>query len=119
MSLADRDLINTDGTGYGQSRQVNLLLHVELIEIFHRAVMQTFHLGDGLVRHIPAQLAHLHGKALVIEYLDANPSVRTLNSCIERSWLNQDRADQIETHLKNNRDKLISLKAEIYNSHNG
>ena len=55
----------------------------------------------------------------VIEYLDANPFVRALNSCIERSWLNQDRADQIETHLKDNRDKLISLKAEIYNSHNG
>ncbi|MGB5717410.1 MAG: hypothetical protein WBN81_09980 [Gammaproteobacteria bacterium] len=29
----------------GQSRQVNLLLHVELVEIFHRAVVQAFHLG--------------------------------------------------------------------------
>lgn len=51
----------------------------------------------------------------VIEYLDANPSVRTLNSSIERSWLGQDRVDQIEAHLKQNRNKLISLKAEIYN----
>jgi spore coat polysaccharide biosynthesis protein SpsF len=55
----------------------------------------------------------------LIEYLDANPSVRALNSSIERSWLNQDRVDQIEDHLKDNRDKLISLKAEIYNRHKG
>lgn len=54
----------------------------------------------------------------VIEYLDANPSVSALNSSIDRSWLNQDRVNQIEDHLKNNRDKLISLKAEIYNRHN-
>jgi hypothetical protein len=64
MSFADGDLINTDGPGCGQSCQINLLLHVELIEIFHRAVVQVFHLGDSLVRHIPAQLAHMHGKAL-------------------------------------------------------
>ena len=55
----------------------------------------------------------------VIEYLDANPSVSALNSSIERSWLNQDRVDQIEAHLKENRDKLISLKAEINNGHAG
>ena len=50
----------------------------------------------------------------VIEYLDANPSVRALNSSIERSWLGHDRVDQIEAHLKRNRSKLISLKTEIY-----
>ena len=55
----------------------------------------------------------------VLEYLDANPSVTALNSSIERSWLNQDRADQIAAHLNDNRDKLISLKAEIYNGHHG
>ena len=55
----------------------------------------------------------------VIEYLDANPVVRALNSSIERSWLNQDRVDQIEAHLKDNRDKLIALKAEIYDGHGG
>ena len=55
----------------------------------------------------------------VIEYLDANPSVHEINSSIERSWLNQDRVDQIEAHLRENRDKLISLKAEIYNERNG
>ena len=49
----------------------------------------------------------------VIEYLDANTAVRALNSSIERSWLNQERVDQIEAHLKNNRERLISLKAEI------
>ena len=52
--------------GCRQARQVNLLLHVQLIEIFHRAVVQAFHLGNSLVRHIPAQLAHMHGKALRI-----------------------------------------------------
>ena len=55
----------------------------------------------------------------VIEYLDANPSVCALNSSIERSWLDQDRVDQIEAHLKDNRDKLISLKAKIYNERKG
>lgn len=47
----------------------------------------------------------------IIDYLDANPSVSKLNSSIERSWLDQDRVEQIETHLKNNRDRLISLLA--------
>ena len=55
----------------------------------------------------------------VIKYLETNPSVRALNSSIERSWLNQDRVDKIEAHLNANREKLISLKAEIYNRHNG
>ena len=55
----------------------------------------------------------------VIGYLDANPSVSEINISIERSWLSQDRIDQIEVYLKNNRDKLISLKAKIYNEHNG
>ena len=55
----------------------------------------------------------------VIEYLDANPSVRALNNSIGRSWLNQDRVDQIEAHLRENRDRLIALKAEIYSGRNG
>ncbi len=52
--------------------------------------------------------------AQVIEYVDANPAVSALNSSIKRSWLGQDRVDQIEAHLKDNRDNLMSLKAEIY-----
>jgi spore coat polysaccharide biosynthesis protein SpsF (cytidylyltransferase family) len=55
----------------------------------------------------------------VINYLDTNPSVRALNSSIDRSWLNQDRVDQIEAHLNDNREKLISLKTEIDNRHKG
>lgn len=51
----------------------------------------------------------------VIEYLDAYPAVCSLNSFIERSWLDQTRVDQIEAHLRSNRDRLIALKAEIYN----
>ena len=54
----------------------------------------------------------------VIEYLEANPVVSALNSSIERSWLNQDRVDQIEAHLTENRDRLVALKAEIYNRRN-
>ena len=73
MSFADGDLINTDGPGCRQARQVNLLLHVQLIEIFHRAVVQAFHLGNSLVRHIPAQLAHMHGKALRIARVVCQP----------------------------------------------
>ena len=51
----------------------------------------------------------------VIEFLDANPAVRALNSSVKRSWLSQDRVDQIEAHMKDNREKLFLLKAEIYN----
>jgi spore coat polysaccharide biosynthesis protein SpsF len=50
----------------------------------------------------------------VIEYLDANPSVRALNDTIARSWLDPERVDRIETHLNRNRDKLFALKQEIY-----
>ena len=57
MPLADGDLINADGPRRQQSCQINLLLHVEHIEILYRAVVQTLHLGDGLVRHIPAQFS--------------------------------------------------------------
>jgi spore coat polysaccharide biosynthesis protein SpsF len=51
----------------------------------------------------------------VIEFLDANPAVRALNSSVKRSWLSQDRVDQIRVHMKDNREKLLLLKAEIYN----
>ena len=73
MSFADGDLINTDGPGCWHARQLNLLLHVQLIEVFHRAVVQAFPLGDSLVRHVPAQLAHLHGKALRIARVLCQP----------------------------------------------
>ena len=55
----------------------------------------------------------------VIKYLDANPSVIALNSSIERSWLSQDRVDQIEAHLKDHREEIISLKEEIYDGRIG
>ena len=66
MSFAYGDLINADGPGCWQSRQVYLLLHVEFVEIFHCTVVQSLHLGDYLVRHIPAKLANMHSKALGI-----------------------------------------------------
>lgn len=66
MSFANGDLINADGPRRWHSYQLNLLLHVELIETFHRAVVQALHLSNCLVRHIPAQLAYMHGKALGI-----------------------------------------------------
>ena len=55
----------------------------------------------------------------VIEFLDAKPTVRALNSSVKRSWLSQDRVNQIEAHMKDNREKLFLLKAEIYNERNG
>ena len=73
MPLANGDLINTDGPGCRQSRQVNLLLHVELVEIFHRAMVQALHLGNSLVRHVPAQFAYMHGKALGIARIICQP----------------------------------------------
>lgn len=58
-------------------------------------------------------------KSQVIEFLDANSSVNALNSPIKRSWLDQARVDQIETHLENNRDRLIVLKAELDGGNGG
>lgn len=66
VPFADGDIINTDSSGCRQSCQINLLLHVELIKIFHCAVVQAFHLGYRLIRHAPAQRAHVYGKALCI-----------------------------------------------------
>lgn len=50
----------------------------------------------------------------VIDYLDANPSVSELNQSITQSWLDQGRIDQIETHLQENRERLVALKADVY-----
>jgi spore coat polysaccharide biosynthesis protein SpsF (cytidylyltransferase family) len=55
----------------------------------------------------------------VIEYLDANPAISALNTTIARSWLSEERVNRIAAHLRANRDKLIALRAEIYDRHNG
>lgn len=55
----------------------------------------------------------------VIDYLDANPSVRALNSSIERSWLSQERVHTIAEHLRNHRTELLSLKSAIYDRDHG
>ena len=73
MPFANRELVNADGAGRGLSRQGNLLLHVECIQIFHRTVVQAFHLSHGLVRHTLAQLAHMQGKALRIARIRGEP----------------------------------------------
>ena len=73
MSLADGDLIDTDGPRRRQPRPLDLLLHVELIQVLHRSVVQTFHLGHRLVRHIPAQLAHMRRKALGVARVVRQP----------------------------------------------
>jgi hypothetical protein len=36
--------------------------------------MQALYLGDGLVRHIPAQLAHVHRKALAVARVVGQPA---------------------------------------------
>ena len=73
MSLADGDLIDTDGPRRRQPRPLDLLLHIELIQVLHRSVVQTFHLGHRLVRHIPAQLAHMRRKALGVARVVRQP----------------------------------------------
>ncbi|HKK17054.1 MAG TPA: NTP transferase domain-containing protein [Opitutales bacterium] len=55
----------------------------------------------------------------VIDFLDANPSIRALNSSIERSWLSQERVHNIAAHLKIHRAELLSLKATIYDRDDG
>ena len=73
VSFTNRNLINADGPRCRQPRRLNLPVHVALIEIFHRAVVQAFHLGDRLVRHISAQLAYMHGKPLRIARVFCQP----------------------------------------------
>jgi len=73
MPFADGDLINANSPRGRLSCQLDLFLHVKLVEIFHRAVVQAFHLSDTLVRHISAQLAHMHSEALRIARIFCQP----------------------------------------------
>jgi len=57
VSLANGYLINADGAGSGQPRQINLFLHVELIQILYCAVVQAFHPGDGPRYSLPTCMA--------------------------------------------------------------
>ena len=51
----------------------HLLLHVEVIEILHRAMVQALHFGVRVVRHVPAQLALMQGKALGVARVLCQP----------------------------------------------
>jgi spore coat polysaccharide biosynthesis protein SpsF len=53
----------------------------------------------------------------IIEFLDANPSVRELNASVEQSWLEPERIDRIKAHLTESHDRLMALKLEVYNRH--
>ncbi len=73
MALADGDLVDADGPRRGHAGARHLLLHVELVEVFHRAMVQALQLGDRLVRHVAAQLAHVQGKALRVARVLGQP----------------------------------------------
>ena len=66
------DSINPANFRYGSSRcHFNRFFLSQ--QIFHRAVVQALHLSDTLVRHIPAQLAHMQGKTLRITRIFCQP----------------------------------------------
>jgi len=73
VALADGDLVNADGPRGGPAGALHLLLHVELIEVLDRAMVQALHVGDRLVRHVAAQLAHMQGKALGVARVLCQP----------------------------------------------
>lgn len=64
VTLADGDLVDADGPRRGKPGLRDLLLHVDLVEILHRAVVKALQLGHRLVRHLVAERAHVHGEAL-------------------------------------------------------
>ena len=43
---------------------LDLLAHVDLVEVLHRAVVQALELGHRLVGHLPAERAHVHREPL-------------------------------------------------------
>src|SRR3989449_3144586 len=64
VALADGDLIDADGPRRGEPGLRDLLLHVDRVEILHRAVVKALQLGHRLVRHLVAERTHVHGEAL-------------------------------------------------------
>src|SRR3990172_7493355 len=60
VALADGDLVDADGPRRGHPGAGHLLLHVDLVEVLHRAVVQALQLGHRLVRHLPAEATHVH-----------------------------------------------------------
>ena len=77
MALADRNLIDSDGAWRWKPGAFNLALHVELVQVLHRAVVKTFHLGYRLVGHVTAELAHMHRIASCIARVLCQP-IQTL-----------------------------------------
>jgi hypothetical protein len=64
VALANGDLVDADGPRRGKPGPRNLLLHVDLVEILHGAVVKALQLGHRFVRHLVAEHAYVHGEAL-------------------------------------------------------
>jgi hypothetical protein len=60
VALTDRDLVDADGPWRGHPGALDLLLHVDLVEVLHRGLVQVLQLGDRLVGHLTAERAHVH-----------------------------------------------------------
>lgn len=77
VTLADRDLVNTDHAGRWHPCPSDLLPHVDLVEVLDRAVMQPLDLADGFVGHLSAQGSYVHREALRVARVLCQP-VETL-----------------------------------------
>ena len=73
VALADGDLVDADGPRHREPGLRDLLLHVDLIEVLHRAVVKALQLGHPLVRHLATERTHVHGEALGVTRVVRQP----------------------------------------------
>jgi hypothetical protein len=64
MPFPDGNLVHADRPRRGQAGAGDLLLHVDCVKVFDRAVVEALRLGHRRVGHLAAERAHMHGKAL-------------------------------------------------------
>lgn len=73
MSLADRDLVDSDHLRRRRPCPSHLLAHILRIEVFDRLPVQPGFLSDIFDRHTPAAPSHKEGEALGVERVGRQP----------------------------------------------
>lgn len=73
MPLANGDLVYADRPRRRRARAGQLLLHVELVEVFHRAVVQMLDLGHRFVGHVATEPAHVMREVLRVARILRQP----------------------------------------------
>ena len=73
VPFPDGDLVHADRPRRRRARAGQLLLHVELVEVLHRAVVQMLDLGHRLVGHVATELADVKREALRVARILRQP----------------------------------------------